>query len=143
MIMLYPREKIMFFLGPILTNRFPVWVPILIWFTIQLIMFPIDNTPIAYAAHLGGFTAGAGIAWAIRPMRTETKVFKRTDIEALKALCVTSSLKEMYDYALNARDVETMMIWIENILKNVNCPVCGSQIRMKGGNFECTDGHRV
>ncbi|MCL2711998.1 MAG: rhomboid family intramembrane serine protease [Methanomassiliicoccaceae archaeon] len=143
MIMLYPKEKILFFFGPILTNRFPVWAPILVWFAIQLIMMPFD-TPVAYSAHLGGFAAGAGIAWMIRPkdayIREERIVL---NISPLEALCTSSSLKEMYDYAVNARENETAMMWVESILKGIRCPSCGSQIIIKGKGFECVNGHKI
>jgi hypothetical protein len=130
----------MFFFGPLLTNRFPVWMPIMVWFALQLFLFTFDGSPIAYAAHLGGFAAGAGIAWAVRPKGAE---MPRGDISALRALCTTPSLKEMYGYAETAKDEETRKIWVERILKDVSCPICGSPIRKKRDGFECTDGHRI
>jgi hypothetical protein len=140
MIMLYPREKIMFFLGPLLTDRFSVIVPVLIWFSLQLVLLVFDgDSDVAYSDHLGGFAAGAAIAWVIRPRNAPCTV--SYDISPLKALCTTHALEEMYDYAENARDAETRMIWTERILKDVRCPVCGSEIRMKKNGLECTGGH--
>ena len=139
MIMLYPREKIMFFLGPLLTDRFSIMVPVLVWFSLQLILFVFDDSAVAYSAHLGGFAAGAAIAWVIRPRNAPYT--GSYDISPLKALCTTHALEEMYDYAENARDAETRMIWTERILKDVRCPVCGSEIRIKKNGLECTGGH--
>ena len=141
MIMLYPRERIMFFMGPMLTDRFSVYVPILVWFVLQMALFVFDDSPIAYAAHLGGFAAGAGIAWVIRP-RFGVKRLK-VCCGPLKELCTTYALKEMYMYAEDAKDDETRKIWITRILKDVRCPVCGSEIRRKGKGFKCRNGHEI
>jgi len=142
MIMLYPKEKIMFFLGPLLTNRFSVWVPILVWFAMQLFLFPLDPSPVAYAAHLGGFAAGAGIAWVIRP-KGAMKEEHTLDISPLKQLCTSASLKEMYDYADKETNNEMKMMWIENILKNVKCPECGSNIITTRKGFRCENDHGI
>ena len=145
MIMLYPREKIMFFLGPILTNRFKVWVPILVWFGMQLFLFVFDSGSLtAYSAHLGGFAGGAAVAWMIRPRGFGQRgSLKKHDISALKQLCVTAALKERYEYAENARDDETRKMWIESILGIVRCPECGSEIKAKGKGFRCANGHEL
>jgi membrane associated rhomboid family serine protease len=145
MIMLYPRDKIMLPLGPIITNRFSVWLPILVWFLLQFFLFVADSaSPVAYAAHLGGFAAGAGLAWLIRPRKArEEEDRRRADISPLKALCIEPFLKEMYDYAANARDDETREMWVERILLHVTCPVCGSGITAKGKGFECRNGHKI
>ena len=142
MIMLYPREKIMFFLGPLLTDRFSVQIPIMIWFALQLVFCMLDDSAIAYSAHLGGFAAGAAIAWVIRP-NTQTERKHRRDISSLRSLCTTYSLKEMYEYAENARDDETERLWAERILEEVMCPECGERIKMKRNGFECGNGHRI
>ncbi|MDR0778865.1 MAG: rhomboid family intramembrane serine protease [Methanomassiliicoccaceae archaeon] len=145
MIMLYPREKIVFPLGPIITNRFSVWLPIMVWFVLQFFLFFADSaSPVAYAAHLGGFAAGAGLAWLIRPRRAKDEEDRRrADISPLKALCTEPYLKEMYDYAENAREDETRAMWVERILLHVKCPVCESGIAAKGKGFECRNGHKI
>ncbi|MCL1904744.1 MAG: rhomboid family intramembrane serine protease [Methanomassiliicoccaceae archaeon] len=143
MIMLYPKEKILFPVVFILTNRFPVWVPIVIWFGTQIAFFVFDSaSPVAYAAHLGGFAAGAGVAWIIRPrdqiMNDDTSSY---NVSMLRPLCVTPSLKEAYHYMETARDVETMMIWAEKIIDDARCPLCGSRIIIKEKGFGCENGH--
>jgi membrane associated rhomboid family serine protease len=144
MLALYPREKIMFFLGPLLTNRFSVWVPIVVWFLLQLIFYSFDNSPVAYAAHIGGFAAGIGIASVLRPRsRTADGQPGTVDISPLKALCATSALAEMYRYAENAKDDETRDIWTDRILEFIICPVCGSAIKRRRKGFECTNGHEI
>ncbi|MDR0334340.1 MAG: rhomboid family intramembrane serine protease [Methanomassiliicoccaceae archaeon] len=144
MLVLYPEERMLLPVGIILTNRFTVRTAALVWFAMQLILMMLDSSPIAYLAHIGGFLAGAGIAWAIRPKQMPDRgPRKAPDISPLKRLCTTVSLKEMYGYAETARDDETRTIWTERILRDVVCPVCGSPIRKKGGGFECTDGHRI
>ncbi|MCL2785669.1 MAG: rhomboid family intramembrane serine protease [Methanomassiliicoccaceae archaeon] len=142
MIMLYPREKIMFFLGPLLTNRFSVYVPILVWFGLQFFLFMFDSSPVAYAAHIGGFAGGAVIAWVIRPSNPASpRKGRMRDISPLKELCTTSALREMYGYAESASDDETRTIWTERILRDVKCPLCGSPIRMRRNGFKCREGH--
>ena len=142
MLMLYPKDKITFFLGPLLTNRFSVWVPILVWFVLQVILFSFDDSPVAYTAHIGGFAAGMGIAWAVRPRAGKAYV-PAYDISALRPLCTTHSQKEMYGYAENARDDETRKIWVERILADVRCPVCGAAIKAKRKGFECGNNHVI
>jgi len=145
MIMLYPREKILFPIGMILTNRFPIWVPIIIWFGMQVLLFIMDGaSPVAYAAHLGGFAAGAGVAWAVRPRKRPMNDDPSSyNVSMLRPLCVTPSLKEAYHYMETARDAETMMIWAEKILKDARCPQCGSPIIIKDKRLECGNGHAV
>ena len=142
MIMLYPKDRITFFLGPVITNQFTVRTMILVWFALQLFMLAFDDSPIAYTAHLGGFAAGAGIAWIIRP-GTNGAPQRPQDISVLKKLCTTPALREMYDYAVSAKDSETRDIWTERMLKELRCPACGSEIRKKRDRFECTEGHRI
>jgi membrane associated rhomboid family serine protease len=144
MLMLYPHERIMFFMGPLLTDRFTVRTAVLVWFALQLLLLAFDDSPVAYAAHLGGFTAGAAMAWMIRPEKAaENDLRKMCDISPLKPLCVTYSQKEMYEYAENARDRETRDIWVERLLKDVRCPECNAAIKKRGKGFECTNGHRI
>jgi len=110
----------------------------------QLFLYMFDGSPVAYAAHLGGFVAGAGIAWMIRPGRTfRDEQHGTDDISSLRPLCTTASLKEMYHYAENAKDRETREIWTERILKDVRCPVCGSPIKKRGKGFKCTNDHTI
>jgi len=144
MLMLYPRDRITFFLGPVITNQFTVRTMILVWFALQLFLLAFDSSSaVAYTAHLGGFAAGAGIAWMIRPQSGPDRPMKAQDISALKKLCTTPSLREMYNYAGSARDIETRNIWTERLLAEVRCPVCGSPIKKKRNGFECTEGHEI
>ena len=144
MLMLYPKDKITFFLGPIITNKFSIWLPILVWFLLQLLLFSFDDSPVAYSAHIGGFAAGAATARFVRPNKvSENRQSNESDISPLKALCTTSSLREMYGYAESARDPETRMIWTERLLMDVRCPVCGAGIKMKRSGFECLNSHEI
>ncbi|MCL2142996.1 MAG: rhomboid family intramembrane serine protease [Methanomassiliicoccaceae archaeon] len=143
MLILYPRERIMFFLGPLLTNQFTVRTMMLVWFAMQLLLLAFDDPEVAYSAHLGGFVAGMGIAWAIRPKSVSGDGRRMRDISPLRPLCTTSSLNEMYDYAANAKDIETREIWTDRMLMDVKCPACGSPIKRKGKGFVCTDGHDI
>jgi len=143
MLVLYPKERIMFFLGPILTNQFKVWVPITVWFLLQLLFYAFDSSPVAYMAHIGGFAAGAGIAWTMRKRTVMRNAHGARHITALKGLCTTPSLKEMYGYAETARDSETREMWTEKILDEIRCPVCGMPIKKRRDGFGCTEGHRI
>jgi len=143
MLVLYPKERIVFFLGPILTNRFKVWIPITVWFAMQLLFYVFDNSAVAYMAHIGGFAAGAGIAWTIRKRKISKDMHGARNITSLKGLCTAPALKEMYGYAETARDHETREMWTEKILDEVVCPICGSRIRKRMNGFTCTEGHRI
>jgi membrane associated rhomboid family serine protease len=145
MVMLYPREKILLPLGIIITNRFSVTVCAGVWLALQLFLYVFDTvTPVAYAAHLGGFAAGAAIAWMVRPRNAVIKGPRRSyDITPLEKFCTTASLKEMYKYAETAWDEETKMMWVERIMDNMRCPECGAPAETTEDGFVCGNGHRM
>ena len=145
MVMLYPREKIYLPLGVLITNAFSVLVCALVWLGMQLIMYIFDDlTSVAYAAHLGGFAAGAVIAYIIRPkVQASGGSDGRYDLTVLEPLCRTPPLREWYGHALKALDDETTLMWVEKILEYLRCPECGAEIWMTRGGFECASGHRI
>ncbi|MCL1904743.1 MAG: rhomboid family intramembrane serine protease [Methanomassiliicoccaceae archaeon] len=131
MIVLCPREKVSFFVGPFITNRFTIWVPAVLWIVMQSVLLAFDDSPVAYVAHIGGFAGGIATAWLVRPKYYyEYGGHKMYDIEPLKKLCVTKELKEAYECAEKAKDIRTKMMWIEVILNEIKNPSQDSYVEI-------------
>ncbi|MCL1983949.1 MAG: rhomboid family intramembrane serine protease, partial [Methanomassiliicoccaceae archaeon] len=131
MIILCPREKVSFFVGPFITDRFTIWIPALLWIILQSVMLAFDDSPVAYVAHIGGFAGGIVTAWLVRPKYYyEYGGHKMYDIEPLKKLCVTKELKKAYEHAEKAKDIRTKMMWIEKILNEIKNPSRDSYVEI-------------
>ena len=80
MLILYPRDEIPMFIGPIFLPRVPVWISVGSWFGLEAILALGDpNGPIAYSAHVGGFVVGIALALVLasnikQRTRTEKKI---------------------------------------------------------------------
>jgi len=142
MLLLYPRDQIPFFLGPIFIPRIPVWLSVGSWFGIQVFLAFTDGGAVAYAAHIGGFLAGMVVANLVR-VRVEKGKRSEVLVGDLEFLAVTPELKEALDQARHADQEEVRRAWLEYFARRAICPRCGSTMRLEGNKIRCECGYQI
>ncbi len=92
-LILYPRDKIPMFVGPIFLPAVSVWIAVGSWFGLQLFEIYIYgmNSGTAYGAHLGGFLAGVTMAELLPKPKRREKI-KELNLEPLEPLATTPQL---------------------------------------------------
>jgi membrane associated rhomboid family serine protease len=142
LLLLYPKEEIPMFLGPIFLPRVPVWLSVGTWFAIQVFMVFVDSGPIAYTAHVGGFLTGALLASAMSP---GIKVAERKKPEAspfetsaLESLATTEELKNALAIIREEKFEDVRKAWLEYFVKRARCPKCGSPLSFNRSQIRCT-----
>ncbi len=140
MLLLYPRDEIPMFLGPLFLPRVPVWLSVGSWFAIQVVMVFLDSGPVAYTAHIGGFLAGMIVAqlFSLRP--TKELRPSPTSYDSLESFAVTPELKEALNVIREEKFEDVRRAWLEHFAKKAKCPKCGSTPQLKGGRLVCRCG---
>ncbi|MDH7508821.1 MAG: rhomboid family intramembrane serine protease [Methanomassiliicoccales archaeon] len=142
LLLLYPREEIPMFLGPLFLPRVPVWLSVGSWFAIQVVMVFIDSGPIAYTAHIGGFLGGALIASVMSPgikaAEQKKQEVSRLEASALESLATTQELKNALAIIREERFEDVRKAWLEYFVKRARCPKCGSSLSFNGFQIRCT-----
>ncbi len=147
LLVLHPRDRIPFFLGPIFLPNLPVWLAVGAWFVIQAIYafsatyggLASDTT--AYAAHVAGFVAGMALAYPLKrtggriPAKGEFKVVDLDD------LAITSELREALTHLKQDSDPQVKKAWLDHFAKKARCPRCGGRFELKGNRLICTCGY--
>jgi len=139
LLILYPRDEIPFFLGPIFLPRIPVWIAIGSWFGLQVILAFTDPGQVAYMAHLGGFLAGALVAYLRRMDARKEKVYVY-DINSLEQLATTPELMEALDRIRGETNQDIQRAWLEYFAARATCPRCRSRMRLSGNKIRCECG---
>lgn len=140
MLILYPRDEIAFFLGPIFLPRIPVWIGVGSWFGLQVFLAFWDGGAVAYTAHLGGFLAGIALAY-IGGMDTEKKEVRRVDVDELSSLVTTPELKQILDKVEGETEEGVRRAWLEHFAERAVCPSCGSHMMLEGNKIKCECGY--
>lgn len=142
MLLLYPRDEIPFFLGPIFLPRIPVWISVGSWFCIQVLLAFTSTASVAYGAHLGGFLAGMAVAVmvGVRGFRAEEKGVKTED---LRTLATTPELRNALEEAARADHEELRRAWLEYFAERAICPRCGSRMKLEGNKILCRCGYQI
>jgi len=143
MLLLYPRDKIPFFLGPIFLPNIPVWVGVGSWFAIQVFYFSFDASgPVAYMAHIAGFMTGVVIGLVIMYSRgNEKEVEYSTD--DLDMLATTPDLRDALKKIRGEENEEIRGAWLEYFVEKATCPRCGSKLRLEGNKIRCECGFKA
>ncbi|MFA7342376.1 MAG: rhomboid family intramembrane serine protease [Candidatus Methanomethylophilaceae archaeon] len=141
MLMLYPRDEIPFFLGPLFLPRVKVWLSVGTWFLLQgLFLITASGGGVAYAAHIGGFIAGAAIARATVSWSWDAQTELDSDWKELEDLAVTVELQKALQEIRNADEPEVLSAWLEYFQERAVCPVCGGHPHLKGHKLSCACG---
>ncbi len=142
MLILYPRDEIAFFLGPIFLPRIPVWIGVGSWFGLQVLLAFWDSGPVAYTAHLGGFLAGVALAY-IGGMDTKKEGVRTVEVSELSSLATTPELKNILDRIDNETEEEVRRAWLEYFAERAICPACGTNMRVEGNKIKCECGYEA
>jgi len=141
LLFLYPKDEIPMFLGFIFLPRVPVWISVGAWFAIQAVSaltLPagIASGGVAYAAHIGGFVAGMGVAFLL-PGEKETASDDDLDLDEL---ATTDELKGIKARIEGETEPEVRRAWLERFVERSTCPSCGSRPRLEGNRIKCACG---
>jgi membrane associated rhomboid family serine protease len=141
LLVLYPRDNISMFVGPIFLRRVPVWIAVGAFFGMEafltFVSFPGDN--VAHAAHITGLLAGLGLGALLgRPApRDESGADKSSAILALLSLARDPRAVEALERARSEDLGDVRAAWLERGLALVNCPGCGGGLRATATGVEC------
>lgn len=141
MLLLYPRDEIPFFLGPLFLPRVKVWLSVGSWFLLQGLFFlTATGGGVAYAAHIGGFIAGAVIARATVPGGKGRRTEPDDDWDELEEMAKTPELQRALQEIRQADEPEVLGAWLEYFQERAVCPVCGRRPVLKGQKLRCVCG---
>ncbi len=135
-VLLYPKDKIPMFLGPIFMPEVRVDLAVVVFVAMQSgIALLTPNSTVAHAAHFTGFAAGMLFALAIKRYYPEDNKEETFDYKKLKPLATTPELNRIYSEIENADSQEVRNAWIEHFLNKTECPKCGR--KLNGSKCRC------
>ncbi|HVO77434.1 MAG TPA: rhomboid family intramembrane serine protease [Methanomassiliicoccales archaeon] len=142
-LVLYPRDRIPMFVGPIFLPSVAVWIAVGSWFILEIVYVVLGIDPgVAYGAHFGGFLVGMLLGWYL-PAKEKFESVKALNLAALEPLATKPELKE----ALERAKVETVSsvrdAWLEYFAKHARCPSCGQPYSFRGSKLKCPNDHEV
>lgn len=141
MMMLYPRDEIPFFVGPLLLPRVKVWLSVGLWFVLQGVLFISDSGGnVAYGAHIGGFLAGVLLGRATIHLHFDPRQELDEDWSELEELAVTPELQKALREIRAADESDVLGAWLEFFQEHAICPQCGKNPQMKGHKLKCSCG---
>lgn len=141
LLFLYPKDEIPMFLGFIFLPRVPVWISVGAWFAIQAVSaftLPsgIASGGVAYAAHIGGFVAGMGVAFLL-PGKKESDPDSEVDLEGLATTDELRAIKERIEMET---EPDVRRAWLERFVERSVCPSCGNRPKLEGNRIKCACG---
>lgn len=143
MLLLYPRDKIPFFLGPIFLPNIPVWAGVGSWFAIQVLYFSFDASgPVAYMAHIAGFMTGVVFGLLIMFIKENGKEVQHTT-DDLDSLATTPELIGALEKVRGEENEDIRKAWLEYFVERSRCPRCGSKPRLEGNKIKCKCGFQA
>lgn len=139
-VVLYPRDKVIMPLGPILILQpIPVFLAVIIFGGVETAyVFYQPNDNIGHLVHVCGFVAGVILAPLIVKERADKKAI---DLDVLEDLA--KDQKEILDRIRNEDTKEIRDAWIEHLLKIAKCPKCGKGLEVKGEKGVCECGFKI
>ncbi len=144
-LVLYPRDEIPMFVGPIFLPRVPIWLSALSWIILDIFLVLLLPSNVSWQAHLGGFIAGMLIGLALG-RRVEVE-FKREsgprDYSQLEALATTPQLRTALDNIRDEAHKDVREVWLEYFAEHAQCPHCGGKMKCRKGRFVCQCGEVV
>ncbi|MEW5937111.1 MAG: rhomboid family intramembrane serine protease [Candidatus Thermoplasmatota archaeon] len=143
LLILYPRDEIAMFLGPIFMRRVPVYIAVGVLVLMETLFVAIEvQDNVAHVAHLGGFAAGALLAPALR-RAAGVKGRARASYERLKPLATTPELRHILQRIEDEEVPEVARAWLDEFLKAARCPDCGAGVRHLRGRVRCAGCGRL
>lgn len=141
---LYPRERMSFFLPPMILPAVPVIWVVIGYLLFSFVMTLSGPTGVAQEAHIGGLAFGFAAAPLI--MRIEVKRPSKLasfDASSLDALATTRELRDILDELKVADVAEVRSAWLDKFAARARCPRCGGPLRLRGNALRSACGWRL
>ena len=139
MLVLYPKDKIPMFIGPIFIRNAPVWLAVGSLFVIETVLtMMVVQDNVAHIAHVGGAMAGIILA----PMLVKHELAearKVLDIDVLRALASTEEERDIITKIENEDVEDVKNAWLDQFFTTVKCPSCETKIE-RAGKIKCSCG---
>lgn len=139
----YPFKKVVVpLIAPLIFFiRLPVIFVALFYAIIEILYTQSGITDgIAHTAHLGGFVAGVFLSPLIKFKIEERE--REIDWDNIEKFLENEKQREIFERAKNADEKELRDAWLSYLLKNIKCPRCGGEIKLKGKVFCTKCGYR-
>ena len=145
LLVLYPRDEIPMFLGPLFLPRVPVWLAAFSWFILDVLLVFMTSPSVSWQAHLGGFMAGmaAGLLLGRRAEEARIREEAPRDYSKLEALATTPQLRSALDRIRDEGHSDVRKVWLEYFAEHATCPQCGGKMKYRKDRFVCQCGKEV
>ncbi len=139
MLVLYPKDRIPMFIGPIFIRNAPVWLAVGSLFVIETVLtMMVVNDNVAHIAHVGGTMAGIILAPML--VKAELEESRKTlDINVLKTLAQTEEEKTIISKVENEEVEDVRNAWLDQFFSTVQCPECGTKLK-RASKIRCKCG---
>lgn len=142
-LVLYPRDRIPMFVGPIFLPSVAVWIAVGSWFVLEIVYVVFGIEPgVAYGAHFGGFLVGMLLGLYL-PAKAGREKVKVLNLAPLEPLATKGELREALDRAKGESVSTVRDAWLEYFAKHARCPTCGKPYSFRGSKLKCENGHEV
>ena len=141
LLVLYPKDRIPMFIGPIFTSRAPVWLAVGSMFVLStfLVMMAIDDG-VAHLAHFGGIVSGIFLA-PIIVKNKETQESAGLDYEMLRQMARSDTDKQMVDKIERETEADVRDAWLEFFFQDAaRCPNCKRLLKEYKPKITCECG---
>lgn len=144
-LVMYPRDEIPMFVGPIFLPRVPIWLSALSWVILDIFLVLLLPSNVSWQAHLGGFIAGMLLGLVIgRGLDTgEGKDSVPRDYSKLEALAITPQLQTALENIRDEGHKDVRNVWLDYFAEHTSCPRCGRKLRHRKDRFVCQCGEEV
>ncbi len=139
MFILFPKDKIPMFLGPIFMPSVRVDLAVAVFIGMQSgIALLTPESGVSHAAHFGGFAAGMIFAKLIYQIDLDT-IDETGDYSSIQVLVKDDKSRAIYEKIIDAEEEDVKRAWADHLIKNSDCPKCGRRLE----KFKCKCGFRL
>jgi membrane associated rhomboid family serine protease len=145
LLVLYPRDEIPMFVGPIFLPRVRVWLAALSWLLLDVFLVLLTPSNVSWQAHIGGFMAGLAIGLLIGRGVQEARRKEEAprDYSKLEAMASTPQLRNALERIKEPGHSDVRKVWLEYFAEHATCPACGGKMKYRKDRFVCQCGTEV
>jgi membrane associated rhomboid family serine protease len=145
LLVLYPRDEIPMFVGPIFLPRVRVWLAALSWLILDVFLVMLGPSNVSWQAHLGGLMGGLAMGLVIgrRVEDVRRKEEAPRDFSKLEALATTPQLRNALAHIKEDSQPDVRKVWLEYFAEHAQCPSCGGKMKYRKDRFLCQCGTEV
>jgi len=145
LLVLFPRDEIPMFVGPLFLPRVPVWLAAFSWVIIDVLLVFLTSSDVSWQAHLGGLMAGLAVGLLLGRRVDETRKAEEAprDCSRLEAMATTPQLRSALERIRDEGNRDVRDVWLEYFAEHAACPECGGKMKYRKGEFVCQCGKEV